>query len=437
MARLGEAGDWTPAILSSQKTFLQLAGVEGKLAPAASPTSPLSGPQAAVGDVFFDGDDMYYLISSSSEPEVRFTERGMYGSVEEPFLGLEIGVMSPAVQGTAEKLNRLAGAIEDAIRGSLDGRKTRHMTFAWESVQTEAVKLKRVLERADENGSLKLTPAALDDGEVMSSEVLTQPDARRLLITLAQSGFGRERDIVSGSRREGIADALSELTKAGLVDQSFLLECKRGGAPLTRIVDKAALENPAVAGLICGVCGSAYKDEILVPGYAVSDLGRTLIRKSHWMNIWLTKVLVSLGVPVESIVWNLAEEGEEVDLIMDFRGQLWIFEMKDREFGAGDAYPFNYRMARYGAFRGVIVTADKVSKDAKRVFEDLSKEAGRTRRPGPLPIFVEGLASARPVLGKELALASLTYARRRLGGLGQFSGHDFGQVLHARYGQDG
>ena len=259
--------------------------------------------------------------------------------------------------------------------------------------------------------------------------------ARGLLITLAQSGFSRERDILSTSRRDSsIPETLSTLTSALLVEKSFILECKSGRAPLTRFADPKALDNPAVANLICGVCGSKYSDETVVPGYAISELGRRLIQKSHWMTVWITEVLVSLAVPLQSIIWNVAEEGEEVDLMMEFRDQLWIFELKDREFGAGDAYPFNYRMARYAANRGVIVTTDKVSKDAKRVLEELSREGSRARRTRPLPVFIEGLGSAKLTLSRELSTASLAYARRRVAGLGQFSGHDIGQVLRARYG---
>jgi len=78
------------------------------------------------------------------------------------------------------------------------------------------------------------------------------------------------------------------------------------------------------------------------------------------MTVWVTSRLLDLGVPQEVILWNMEEAGEEVDIIVDFVGRTWIFELKDREFGAGDAYPFNYRKVRYRADEAVVVTTDKV-----------------------------------------------------------------------------
>ena len=54
--------------------------------------------------------------------------------------------------------------------------------------------------------------------------------------------------------------------------------------------------------------------------------------KSHWMTVWLTNLLIGLGVPEKSIIWNLAESGEEIDLAVGLLNRLWIFELKDRDF---------------------------------------------------------------------------------------------------------
>jgi hypothetical protein len=67
------------------------------------------------------------------------------------------------------------------------------------------------------------------------------------------------------------------------------------------------------------------------------------------MTIWVTHKLSELGVPSEAVLWNLSESGDEIDIVVEFLGQLWIFELKDREFGSGDAHPFNYRRVRYHA----------------------------------------------------------------------------------------
>src|SRR5438445_4739345 len=81
------------------------------------------------------------------------------------------------------------------------------------------------------------------------------------------------------------------------------------------------------------------------------------------------------------------------------RRRLWVLELKDREFGSGDAHPFNYRRARYGANEAVIITTEKVSSEAKRVFEELSRSSDTGRQTGAQrstrlssPVLIEGLS---------------------------------------------
>jgi hypothetical protein len=48
-----------------------------------------------------------------------------------------------------------------------------------------------------------------------------------------------------------------------------------------------------------------------------------------------------------------------------------FFELKDREFGLGDAYPFVTRMQRYGADGGVIVSTERVADEVKGFIAEL------------------------------------------------------------------
>ena len=124
------------------------------------------------------------------------------------------------------------------------------------------------------------------------------------------------------------------------------------------------------------------------------------------MTVYVTQVLLELGINKDAILWNLSESGEEVDILVEIFGRLWIFELKDREFGSGDAYPLNYRKVRYRAEKSIIVTTEVVAKDAKKVFEELRKEAGIDR---DLPVYIEGLENTKSKLINELSFASLPY----------------------------
>lgn len=83
------------------------------------------------------------------------------------------------------------------------------------------------------------------------------------------------------------------------------------------------------------------------------------------MYIWVTELLERSSVS-EQFKWGLEANGEELDIVVeDFDSRLF-FELKDREFGLGDAYPFVYRTTRYEGDYGIVATMEKVSTEAKR-----------------------------------------------------------------------
>ena len=133
-------------------------------------------------------------------------------------------------------------------------------------------------------------------------------------------------------------------------------------------------------------------------GLSVSEIGKRLIQGSHWLTIYVTSRLLKLGVERQSILWNVEHSGEEVDILAEFMGRLWIFELKDRDFGSGDAHPFNYRKVRYNANEAVVVTSGKVLADARKVFQDLSDGARRMSAANRSPLYVEGLEAVLPNL---------------------------------------
>jgi len=110
-----------------------------------------------------------------------------------------------------------------------------------------------------------------------------------------------------------------------------------------------------------------------------TERGKRLIDGSLWMSIWITELLKENEVKKEGIKWRLEASGEDLDIMVeDFDSRIFL-ELKDREFGLGDAYPFIYRTTRYGGTFGVVVTMDKVSTDAKKFFGEESRRRGSIR----------------------------------------------------------
>jgi len=432
------ASGWKPALLESERAFLGLAGV---------PTSTLSAqtrrprygtrypPEMVGGDVFFQEKGMFYLATYTGGRALweRYSGRQYYRTDESGQPELEVGVVSVSADDSPARLRDFAEAVEGAVKSSLDGRKTRHMAFEWRHVDPGRPRLDALLERESAQPSLGLTRATLVADGVEASQALASKAVRTLLIDLSQAGFARRTDIIGRSGGGDSQTALEALLSHGLVDTEYLLECRKAGTHLTRLRDPSQLSVADVGSLKCPSCGTSFDQERVSDGFSPSDVGRRLCRRSHWMTVWITQLLSQLGVPADSIVWNVSESGEEVDLLVDFLGRLWIFELKDREFGAGDAYPLNYRQVRYRADRAVIVTTEKVSKDAKRVFDELAR--GSSRPHGSGPVYVEGLDHAARVLGREISTAALRYANRWLAPLSALSGYNLGAILSARLGE--
>jgi hypothetical protein len=414
---------WKPALLESQRVFLHLAGVTDKM-----PMSPIRE------EVFFQDEDMYYVIMSLGG-QVLLERFGFYPRGEREQPQLEVGVVSPVRDGLAERLKRFATMFEEAVKASLDSHKTQEMKFDWHELRIGTPRIDGIIQASEEQGEPSLSRANLVMEEVKAAQLLTSKSTRKLLIELSEAAFAREQDILGRKpkTREEISTALNNLRQAGLLNVEYLLECKQRGTPLTRLRDPQQLNNPEIGALLCPSCGANFSQERLSEGYSLSDLGQKMSSQSHWMTIWVTKLLLELGVPQEAILWNISEAGGEVDLLVEFLGELWIFELKDREFGAGDAYPLNYRQVLYRADRAIVVTTEKVSRDAKRVFDELARGARRPRWAGP--VYIEGLEVAKEVLGKEINKAALRYASQKLALISELSGYNLGAILSERFGE--
>lgn len=435
---------WEPAITLSEQRFSDLAGINPDL-PVRSQLSimysPFRGAGEFVGDVFFRDKDVYYVISTPEEHRrswvIHFHEGDDTSSIDDSMrnLNLEVGLISNRQEDLDGRLLNFAKDFQGQVLNTLDGRKTRYMNFDWAPPIPKKNRLSTIIDDGERSQNLKFMRAELNACDVAAAKFLEDSRNRKLLIELNQAVFAREVDVLSRrpKNKEDIKTAITGLVESGLLVREYLLECRASSRPITRLSDPSKLKSKEISGLICPSCGRAFSDEALSESYSASELGRKMIQGNHWLTVWLTDLLSDLGVPAENIIWNASESGEEIDLIAEFLSEFWIFELKDREFGAGDAHPFNYRVVRFQADRAVILTTEKVSKDAKRVFDDLREQAGDTQ--SVVPIFIEGLSEARRVLTAETVSASTRYACQRVRPLEFASGLDVSGAVVSRFGE--
>lgn len=394
-------------------------------------------------DVFFMDGDVYYTVIVSRE----FREFHPRGPVEpQDFMylissssrrasmsesrTLEAGIVS---QGESEIRNKLAAfteAIQKAAEKVVGHETVEAFPFSWIPREVPHSRMADLRRRfAKENIQVNVIPAVIENTRAGAAEILSVKGHRSLLLELKEAGFARESDVLArrGAKEEETKASLEVLKFSELVKSEFLLQCRKSSSLLVRVASRKEIEEAPVAGLVCASCSRTFKDELVSQGLSVSDLGKEMSDGSHWMTVWVSARLVEAGIPLDAIYWNLEESGDEIDIMVDFMGELWLIELKDREFGAGDAHPFNYRTVRYASSKSFIISTDKVSPDAKRVFAELSRPNRSSA--SSQPVYIEGLDNVASYFQKEVNRASSWQANSYLNLPKLLTGFDLTKVL--------
>lgn len=267
---------------------------------------------------------------------------------------------------------------EEAARASLDGRRLRGMDFTWQSASMQSASRARYWEEGEEAKEIELgiqpdyTPE-----EVELTKLLLDRNVRTFVLRLAQVKKARAVDVSEGVDVQKLIDR-------DLIRQEYLIVCREDSHTISILPSQESLEQIG-EGVRCPTCSRSFREELVQEIYVLTDQARSLISGSRWMSIWVTGILLENGVEKENLRWGLEINGEELDILLNIWGHKVFFELKDREFGLGDAYPFVYRVSRYGGSLGVVVTTDKVAKDAKKFLKEGIRTTGL---PGlPVPAF--------------------------------------------------
>lgn len=257
--------------------------------------------------------------------------------------------------------------LESAIKACLDGRRVRGMSFDWKEAKT--LSRRRVI-RSRRFHEMKLETKAPEyiEEQKEQAKLLVNGKLRDFVISLSQVGKARTRDAEMISNSE----ITQPLLEKQLIRKEYLVTCKQDSRTLCSVPDKNHLDSDAASSMRCPTCGRFFKEELIQEIFALTDAARNLIKGSQWMTIWVTNLLCIAGIHKDKIKWNATAGDDELDIVSEIQGLNVFFELKDREFGLGDAYPFGFRLERYGGDIGVVVTMDKIATEAKKFFEEQS-----------------------------------------------------------------
>lgn len=363
-----------------------------------------------LGDLFFI-DNWAYALTFAGE-EILYASVVGYGKPDEP-------------------LRKFCADIEEGIKTRFDGRRVRGMEFDWKSVDLRPSRYTRrrsapyraFSEGEPERGEVefKSTEPNYSSEDVQVAGLLVNIEIRKFILKLAQVVKMRQKDAAEIVE----ADVLQHILSLGLVMEEYLLTCKQDQHTICVVPSKNDLTKDPMPSLRCSVCGRSFPQENLQVIYALTERGKKLVDHSLWMSIWVTELLKENGVRKEAIRWGLEVSGEELDIMVEDFGSRIFFELKDREFGLGDAYPFVYRTTRYAGRIGIIATMDKVSTDAKKFFGEETE-----RRESPINIeYLEGPEAIQPGIRELIERTSLLQVRRVVRPFSQTMGFDLWPII--------
>jgi hypothetical protein len=258
--------------------------------------------------------------------------------------------------------------VERAIRARLDGRRVRGMNFAWQPVKGPSRRFVASPSRLPEAELTSQKPSYSAE-ELRAARLLVGAEARTLLLQLAQIGKVRAADAKLQ------APLIEQLLCEHLLSKEYLVLCRKDSRTLCQVANIDDLNAMTGGRLVCATCGRKFSEEIIQEIFAGTELSKRLITSSRWMMIWLTDLLVGAGLSKDAVGWSATSGDDEIDIITDELGLRIIFELKDREFGLGDAYPFSYRLERYKGDLGVVVSTDRIAEEAGKFFQEQRSKA--------------------------------------------------------------
>ncbi len=239
---------------------------------------------------------------------------------------------------------------------------------------------------------LKFTKPGFSKDELKASLVLSESEFRKTLILINSGGKVLEENLLKKAvNKKRSLQILNKLLEAKMISKINIVKCRKTSKLLSEFNEESLPDKESLKTVNCFECGRSYDDELQLIGYKSTELGRRLILSSHWMTILVSDELNRQGISDKSILWNIELTGDEIDLMLGLNNQLFVIELKDKVFGSGNAHALNYRRTKFKANKAIIITTEKIAKDAKIVFEDIKKDYKGENPDKIIPIYIEGL----------------------------------------------
>ena len=104
--------------------------------------------------------------------------------------------------------------------------------------------------------------------------------------------------------------------ETGIVESEIVVVCRKTQAQIARVPSQQDLQNLAGSVLRCS-CGRPIVEEKAEEALTITPLGRELLDKSRWLTNLVLVELERVGVPLDRMLIEIQEGGDELDLIAE------------------------------------------------------------------------------------------------------------------------
>jgi len=265
----------------------------------------------------------------------------------------------------------------------------------------------RILEKL---GEYNLKQASLEEKKNLF-ELISDPKTRDILIEFNRKNNILLSDFVSNMNpddRDAAERRLNFLSGQGLLDKSLVVICKKTNQWWNMTIPSLnMLQELEKAGATCTSCGSKITDEKVDSLFRISQTGSKLVSGSYWMMGKVVEILRKSGLREKDIFVSIGYDGEEIDILALAFSKSIVFELKDREFGLGDAYKFHGKVSRLKEKIGddvipIVITTKIVAAEARKLLSEVAsnKRYGYMELGGSDYLFIEGLEQVEPEIRK-------------------------------------
>jgi hypothetical protein len=224
-----------------------------------------------------------------------------------------------------------------------------------------------------------LKQASLEEKKALF-ELISDQKIREILIEFNKKNNILLSDFVSNMTSEDKDDAerkLNFLSGQKLLDKSLVVICKKTNQWWNMTVPSLnMLQELEKAGVTCTSCGARITDEKVDSLFRISQIGNKLVTGSYWMMGRIVEILRDLGLREEEIFVDIGYNGEQIDILAFAFSRIIVFELKDREFGLGDAYKFHGKVSRLKektkeSVIPIVITTKTVAAEARKLLSEV------------------------------------------------------------------